>query len=410
MIALGFMLSPDLSTVTGTEHVVFTPDLPIHELVFRLTANTRTGVAHGTSIQVTSASADHGAGPMQFTAANAAAGTQGGLLHLPFARVVAAGSTVTADIAFRLKLGAGTFDRYGLAGGFAWFGSGQPLLAWQNGYGWHTEDLLDFVAESATSEAADTALQVSAPAADTVIMSGDPTQPTTSGGQRIWQAHLDAARDVSVAVGPFAVRDVRVGSVRLRVAAYSADERDRLVPEFVRAITDLSARFGPFPFPSLSVARLAGDFGGIEYPSSILMLSGTRLVAVHETAHQWFYAMLGDSQAQHPFLDEAFAQYAEELVDGDLAGSMPLQVAGAVDRSTESYGENSNSYYYITYTKGAAALEAARAAGPPARWDQALRCYVNRNSWRIVTPADLQQALATLPASLGVLRRAGALP
>ena len=51
----------------------------------------------------------------------------------------------------------------------AWFGSAQPLLAWQRGFGWHTEPMLLFSAESATSEAMQTELTVSAPAADTVI-------------------------------------------------------------------------------------------------------------------------------------------------------------------------------------------------------------------------------------------------
>ena len=55
------------------------------------------------------------------------------------------------------------------------------------------------------------------------------------------------------------------------------------------------------------------------------MLDGSRVVAVHETAHQWFYAMVGDSQARHPWLDEAFATYAEQLVDGDPAPAPALR-------------------------------------------------------------------------------------
>src|SRR4029079_7920008 len=123
--------------------------------------------------------------------------------------------------------------------------------------------------------------------------------------------------------------------VRLRVGAYAASVRDALLPEFVRSITELAKRFGPYPFPSLPVARVPAEGGGIEYPSSILMLDGSRLVAVHETAHQWFYAMVGDSQAQHPWLDEAFATYAEHLVNGDSERPETLEAPGTVDRSTE---------------------------------------------------------------------------
>jgi len=419
-VALAFVVAADLAHVSGVEHVVFTPDLPIRELVFRLTANSPATADAGNSIVVTSAHADHGGGAPRYTRSGATAPTQGGLLHIPFAQQVAAGTTVTADIAFRVTLGAQSFDRFGRTGDgaqrFAWFASAQPLLAWERGYGWHAEDLIPFIAESATSEAMDTSVQVIAPAAEQVIMSGDGTagpasgSSGASGGVRTWRSHIGAARDVSVAVGPFAVSDTRVGPTTLHLGAFTAAERDRLVPEFVRAITELSKRFGPFPFPSLSIARLPVTGGGIEYPSSILMLDGSRLVAVHETAHQWFYAMVGDSQALHPWLDEAFASFSEHLVNGEREPAAVLKLPGAVDRSTESYGTDVGDYYTITYDKGAAALEAARDAAGPARFDAALRCYVNANAWRIANPRDLATALQALPAAVAVLRRAGALP
>lgn len=408
-VALKFTIDSRLTTVHGLERIAFRPDKPITELVFRLTANTTPTVAEGNKVVVTAARADHGAGRRTFTRANAASSTQGGLLHIPFGSTIAAGTTVTAELAFTLTLGANSFDRFGRAGGFAYFGSAQPLLAWERGYGWHTENMIDFPAESATSEAMDTDLTVTAPAADTVIMSGDPTDPPRAGPTRTWHSRISTARDVSVAVGPFAVADTTVGSVKLRLGAPDAAIRDQLVPEFRRAITALAARFGPFPFPSLSVARLPASGGGIEYPSSILMLDGSRLVAVHETAHQWFYAMVGDSQALHPWLDEGFAQYAEQLVNQTPEAPAAITAPGKVDSSTESYGADESGYYFTTYDKGAAALEAARQAAGPAKWDAALRCYVAANAWRVANPVDLRRALVKLPTGIAVLRAAGAL-
>jgi hypothetical protein len=229
------------------------------------------------------------------------------------------------------------------------------------------------------------------------------------GATRTWHSTLAAARDVSVAAGPFSVSDTLVGAVRLRVGAPNAAVRDALVPEFRRAIVELSGRFGPYPFPSLSVARIPAGGGGIEYPSSIFMLAASRTIAVHETAHQWFYAMVGNSQALHPWLDEAFAEYAEQLVDGDQPPPDALRVPAPVDASAESYGHNVDGYFLTTYDKGAAALFAAREAAGPAEWDAALRCYVAANAWRIANPPDLRRALAALPAAVAELRKAGAL-
>ncbi|HEY7048165.1 MAG TPA: M1 family aminopeptidase [Jatrophihabitantaceae bacterium] len=413
-VRLSFTLGSDLTTAQGSEHVDFTPDLPITELVFRLTANTLPTVAAGNKIVVNSARADHDAGQPTYDADGAAPGTQGGLLHIPFGRRIAAGTTVRADITFTLTLGNQSFDRFGRSGQgaarYAWFGSAQPLLAWERGHGWHAEPMIQFPAESATSEAMQTDLTVTAPAADTVIMSGDPADPSQNGPTRTWHSTIDAARDVSVAVGPFSVSDTTVGGVKLRVGATSPTQRDQLVPLFQLAITQHSKQFGPFPFPSLSVARVPAGGGGIEYPSSILMLDSSQQVAVHETAHQWFYAMVGDSQATHAWLDEAFASYAEQLVDNDPPPPAALNMPGNVDAPTASYGSAETSYYAITYDKGAAALHAARAAVGAAKFDAAIRCYVNANAWRIANPSDLLAALKNLPAAIDVLRKAHALP
>jgi len=410
-VELAFTFAPGLRTVRGTEQVVFTPDRPVRELVFRLTPNSAGQVARGNRLRVDSATVTPGTGRYTFSRAAAASSTQGGLLHLPLGRTVPAGTTVRAELAFTVSVGGAYYERVGSSRGFAWLGSAQPLLAWQRGYGWHTEDLISINAgESATSEAMDTTLTVTAPAADVVVMSGDPRTPRREGANRVWQARVPAARDVSVAVGPFHVSDTVVDGVALRVGSYTTASRNTLVPIFARAIRELSARFGRYPFASLSVARVPGNQGGgIEYPASIQMQSESVTDAVHETAHQWFYAMVGDSQALHPWLDEAFAEYAERLVDDRPEAASWLSYRGAVDRSIESYGTDSYDYFNVTYAKGAAALEAARAAAGRSAWDRAMRCYVAANAWQIAVPADFARAMAAFPGAIAILRRAGAL-
>jgi aminopeptidase N len=171
----------------------------------------------------------------------------------------------------------------------------------------------------------------------------------------------------------------------------------------------LVERFGPAPFPVINLARLPLDGGGIEYPGSILMLDASRVVTVHELAHQWFYAMVGNSQARDPWLDEAFATWAEASVDG-RADDDGLRLPGEVGDSTAEFGDDEQRYYTTVYGKGGAALAAAAAAVGDRRFVAAIRCYVNANAWRIADPADLAAQLSRLPAATQVLREAGALP
>ncbi len=409
-ITLTFDLAADLATVRGTEKVTFTPDLPVRELVFRLTPNTAPSVAAGSRLEVTAATADPSGGAFRTERAGAAAGTQGGLLILPLAREVPAGERVTAEIAFTLTLGQQTFDRFGHLGSYAWWGSGQPLLAWERGVGWHREPMLRFTAESATSEAALVDLTVTAPGRYTALMSGVPDRPADAGdGRRRWHAVADRARDVSVAVGPFTVAMKRVDETQVVVGTPAGSPPETLLIESERAVRQLSRRLGPAPFPVISLARLPLQGGGIEYPGSILMLDDSRLVTVHEIAHQWFYAMVGNSQARDPWLDEAFASWAQAEVDR-TADDSALALPGRVGDPAGDFRGNEDGYFATVYAKGAAALTAARSAAGPERFDAAVRCYVNANAWRIARPADLARALAGLPRALAVLREAGALP
>ena len=81
------------------------------------------------------------------------------------------------------------------------------------------------------------------------------------------------------------------------------------------ALSVYSSRYGPYPHKTLSLVM--GDFNdGMEY-SAFFYLSrdfyglydGTpanylTFVAVHETAHQWWFEQVGSDQAMQPWLDE----------------------------------------------------------------------------------------------------------
>src|SRR3954447_11513707 len=125
VVDLDFSLAEDLRTVTGTETVVFTPDLPTDELVFRLVPN-GSGAA-GNRLEVDDVSGDdvRGGGYEADDAAD-----PGGLYVVELDSELDAGESTELELAFTLTLGRGTFDRFGTDDGVAWWASGAPLLAW----------------------------------------------------------------------------------------------------------------------------------------------------------------------------------------------------------------------------------------------------------------------------------------
>ncbi len=81
---------------------------------------------------------------------------------------------------------------------------------------------------------------------------------------------------------------------------------------------------GVYPHPSLAVVE-ADFFDGMEYDGLYFLgrdyydtydeTSQNYLVSLsaHETAHQWWYGIVGNDQAMEPWLDEAFSTYCERL-------------------------------------------------------------------------------------------------
>jgi hypothetical protein len=411
-ISLDMRLEDDLQTVTGTQTVVFTPDLATDELVFRLVPNAPDSASFGNRLEVDDVTGDDVAGGGY---ENADAGDPGGLYVVELDGELAAGESTEVELTFTLTLGRGTFDRVGTDDGVSWWASGAPLLAWEPGSGWARDPFVGIIGETTTSPAADVDITVSAPEDLSVLMTGDQAEPSEpADGRRTWTSTEPVARDVSVAVGEFDTEEQTTpGGTRVTVGVLPDPDLppDRLADWTVDAIADLEGRFGDFPYDTLSVALLPDYGGGIEYPSMILEATPSRSVLVHEVAHQWFYGMIGNSQFRDPWLDEAFATYAEATLDPDSAENLrgALGLPGEVGGSMADFDGSVGRYFDTVYGKGAAALLAAREAAGPDAFDEALRCYVDANAWSIATPLDLGVALADLPEALVVLAQAEAL-
>ena len=410
VIGLEFLLGDDLRTVFGTETVVFTPDVATDELVFRLVPNAPDSAANGSGVTVDAARGEDVASS-GYERAGAAA--PGGLYVLALDGELAAGETTEVELDFTLRLGEGTFDRLGTDDGVSWWASGAPLLAWEPGVGWARDPFVGLIGETATSPAADTTIEVTAPEALTVLMTGEQAEPSAvRDGRRTWTSTEPVARDVAVAAGEFVVEDARTpGGTRVVTGSLegAADAR-ALADGTVDAIGELEEFLGPFPYATLSVIGLPDYGGGIEYPSAILQASRSDVVLVHEVAHMWFYGMVCNSQFRDPWLDEAFATWAESVVQpSSAAGVRPaLGLPEDVGLAMDDW-QGAEEYFSTVYGKGGAALLEARDRAGAAGFDAAIRCYVDATAWTVATPGDVGAALADLPEATDVLVEAGAL-
>ena len=392
-------LTVDKAEVSGTERVVFTPDSAVTELVFRLWASAPRPAKDGGSSSIVSAKVNGEAVKVIRSTPT--------LARLPYRG--RAGASVTIELTFVVHLPTGTDDRFGSRGTTTWFGSAQPLLAWERGRGWATEPPTSGFAEASTSEEFRLVqLAVRHAAGLTVLATGAPVSETST----VTVTSAPAVRDVMVAVGAF--RTVRLSGpvpVVVGVAPQVPDSAATVGREVVRAMRAHEKRFGPFPYQRLSVAVIPDVRGGIEYPGAMLLGTGQDqdATASHEVAHEWFYGLVGDDQARDPWIDESFATYAEAVDRGTggryRSATIPADGRGRTG-APMTYWEGRPSYFRSVYIQGAAALLRARAVAP-AQFDRQVRCYVARNAHRIATPGDVALAI---PLATAALRKAGALP
>src|SRR3954454_13494347 len=123
-VSLDYRLADDRRSVTGTETVVFTPDLDVREVVFRLVPNGPDSAAAGNRLVVDDVRGDDVAGG-RYEGEGAAA--PGGLYVVDLDGELAAGESTEVELDFSLTLGSGDFDRVGADDRVSWGGRGAPL-------------------------------------------------------------------------------------------------------------------------------------------------------------------------------------------------------------------------------------------------------------------------------------------
>ncbi len=201
-------------------------------------------------------------------------------------------------------------------------------------------------------------------------------------------------RDVTITAAPdFRTRSVVVGSVRVRYYYRSGANAAAILDAAADSVRAYQSRLGTYPYPTFKVVQSAGGYG-MESPGLIWIPYGIgsanlRYLVSHETAHQWFYGLVGNDQARQPFVDEAAADFmAREILR--LRRSSRC-ATGVLDKTI--YGYSSSCYYEIIYIQGGNLLnEARRRMGSTAFWT-ALRKYVADHRYGLVGTTTLLKAL-----------------
>jgi hypothetical protein len=178
-----------------------------------------------------------------------------------------------------------------------------------------------------------------------------------------WAFTAHDVRDVSIVLAPdFTVTSTSVDGIAIRAYSRPGGVSGATLADRAKSALDKeAARVGvPYPWSSFTIVETAGGYGmespGLVWiPSTTLSANLTYLV-YHETAHQWFYGLVGNDQWKEPFADEAAADLLARTVLGNLRSSRCA--TDDLDRRITQY--SSACYYETIYIQGGNVLNGFR--------------------------------------------------
>jgi aminopeptidase N len=235
------------------------------------------------------------------------------------------------------------------------------------------------------------------------------SQPTVA-GEWLHYEYLSARNFAWSVSHLYKVATRQVGTVTVKAYTFPvhAGAGEAALQTTVEALTLYSRLLGDYPRESLSV--IEADFlDGMEYDGLYFLskgfynlYSGTPgeyliAIAAHETAHQWWYARVGNDQAIEPWLDEALCTFSERLYYENVHPEAMewwqqyrvnyWEPKGWVD-GTIYNPEGYRAYRDAVYLNGAVFLGELRGEIGEQAFMDFLKAYIQENDGQIATADD----------------------
>jgi hypothetical protein len=215
---------------------------------------------------------------------------------------------------------------------------------------------------------------------------------STSGLTQTFEARN--VRDFAITAAPdFKTGSRVVGNTTVRVWYRPGFPAVTALEQAARALSRMNSLLGTYPYREFKVVQSAGGYG-MEAPGMIWIPTGVASSTLpylvhHETAHQWFYGIVGGDQANEPYTDEAVTDFVARYALGSKRASRCS--TSRLDLSIYRY--TSGCYYEIVYIQGGNFLDDLRARmGSTAFW-KGLRAWIGLNRYEIASTRSLLYTL-----------------
>ncbi|RKR10021.1 peptidase M1-like protein [Flavobacterium sp. 90] len=184
----------------------------------------------------------------------------------------------------------------------------------------------------------------------------------------------------------------------------------KLEPLMVKVMDFYNHKVGAYPYKQYSFIQ--GGDGGMEYAMCTLMLGNGTLegilgTATHEMGHSWFQHILASNESKHPWMDEGFTTYIEDMALNELKGDKKVEnpfkgnytayynlVNSGKEQPQTTHGDRydeNRPYSISSYVKGSIFLSQLEYVIGKENVDATLKRYFNDFKFKHPTPNDIKR-------------------
>lgn len=307
-------------------------------------------------------------------------------------------------------------ERFGYGEANINMGNWYPVAAVYDADGWNLDKYYS-VGDPFYSDISNYNISIKAPKEYTIAASGSTEEEKLEGDYKSWKFAAKDMRDFAFIVSDrFKTAKDTVGDTVVKSYYYTGHEKKgKEALEYAkRSIEVFNKSYGKYPYPAYSVVETEFP-SGMEYPGLVYIntryydnaYNGDNLLytTVHETAHQWWYGVVGNDQIDEAWLDEGFATYSEGVFTeeefGKRNGKLYFEYleenakedikAGTYDgvilKPLSRYA-NWDDYGPAVYTGGAVLLNEIRKQVGDQAFFGILQTYYNEYSFKNATTED----------------------
>lgn len=339
------------------------------------------------------------------------------ILKIPLTQSVMQGEEISIDMKYTVKIPPAT-ERFGYGRDAYNFGNWYPVIAVYDHNGWNLDTYYP-IGDPFYTDVSNYNVNIKAPKDSIIATTGDVLSQKETDGIIEWSIEAELVRDFAwVASSKFEVVEKELDDITLKLYFLSDGEIDQEAREMAINSTVDSMKifndiFGKYPYNQYSVVETNFP-SGMEYPQIVFIgkdyytreyIDFLEIIIVHETAHQWWYGLVGNDQIEEAWLDESLASYSEVIYFSENYGKRvgkdyhryenidryeyyPDYIKEASVMRALNEFEGWDDYGLLVYTKGAIFLDEFKMKYGEEMFYNILKEYYNRYKFRIATAED----------------------